>query len=90
MRGFLLLCVLCALLYLFTPIGGEATHQIDYWCGYSAGKAEVQEASEKMFGQLGLCFQRDFSGIHMHEEKSDSWNEGHEKAILDALQAPSH
>ncbi len=70
-------------------IGPEEIYSwYDYRCGYSAGQAEVEEARQHAFGQLGLYFQRDFVGIHKHPDESEAWNEGHRTGIQDALSQP--
>ena len=60
--------------------------QCQYNSGYSAGQAEIEEAKQKVFGGIGLYAQRDFFfiPIHVHEDKSEKWNEGHRQGILDS------
>jgi len=82
----LLIVVVVVLLFVFSPDLSGVTDLYDYQCGHSVGESEVLEARQTLFGgELGLCFQRDFVGIHTHRDKSQAWNNGHEQGIIDAL-----
>ena len=77
---FLLLCL------LLCGAGCQETKNAwNYRQGYSAGQQEAEEASHRIFGELGLCFQRDFTGLNGRAEESQSWNDGYRKGILDGL-----
>ena len=81
----LLIVVAVVLLFVFSPDLSGVTDLYDYQCGHSVGESEVLESRQTFGGELGLCFQRDFVGIHTHRDKSQAWNNGHKQGITDAL-----
>jgi hypothetical protein len=80
MVSVLLLCCI-----LFASGCGEVQGIWDHRQGYAAGQKKVQHSRQRIFGELGLCFQRDFTGIRGCDDKSQDWNDGYKDGIRDEL-----